>query len=175
MPYSMPSKRKRVDQGGGPSEEEGTPQQQAKCDTPAPTTDQRIHEEIAFLSAADRQELIGKWQELFQSPAPPSLSTSLLRRGAIYQVQVLAYGDLLPSHKRKLQEAARSDPAKITPRLRPGARLVREWNGVAYTVDVVEGGFRYQDRIYVSLTAIAEEITGVHWSGPRFFGMRGRA
>ena len=171
----MPLQRKRVDQHVGPSEEEGAPQQQAKCDTPAPTTDQRIREEIAFLSAAGRQELIAKWQELFQSPAPPPLSTSLLRRGAIYQVQVLAYGDLLPSHKRKLQEAAHSDPARITPRLRPGARLVREWNGIAHTVDVVDGGFRYQDRIYVSLTAIAEEITGVHWSGPRFFGMRGRA
>lgn len=170
----MPLQRKRADQHVGPSEEEGS-QQQAKCDTPAPTTDQRIREEIASLSEAGRQELIAKWQELFQSPAPASLSTSLLRRGAIYQVQVLAYGDLLPSHKRKLQEAARSDPAKITPRLRPGARLVREWNGIAHTVDVVDGGFRYQDRIYVSLTAIAEEITSVHWSGPRFFGMRGRA
>jgi hypothetical protein len=171
----MPLQRKRVDQYVSPSEEEGTLQQQAESDTPAPTTDQRIREEIASLSAAGRQELTAKWQELFQSPAPPSLSTSLLRRGAIYQLQVLAYGDLVPSHKRKLQEAARSDPAKITPRLRPGARLVREWNGIAHTVDVVDGGFRYQDRIYVSLTAIAQEITGVHWSGPRFFGMRGRA
>lgn len=170
----MPSQRKRVDQHIAPIEEEGAPQQAGR-DTPALTADQRIREEIAFLSAASRPELLTKWQELFQTPAPASLSTSLLRRGAIYQVQVLAYGDLLPSHKRKLQEAARSDPAKITPRLRPGARLVREWNGIAHTVDVVDGGFRYQDRIYVSLTAIAEEITGVHWSGPRFFGMRGRA
>lgn len=170
----MPLHRKRVDQHLVPSNEEGAPQQ-AERDTPAPTSDQKIREEIASLSAAGRPELLAKWQELFESPAPGSLPTSLLRRGAIYQVQVLAYGDLLPSHKRKLQEAARSGPARITPRLRPGARLVREWNGIAHTVDVVDGGFRYQDRIYVSLTAIAEEITGVHWSGPRFFGMRGRA
>jgi hypothetical protein len=170
----MPLHRKRVDQHLVPSDEEGAPQR-AERDMPALPADQRIREEIASLSAAGRPELLAKWQELFQSPAPASLSTSLLRRGAIYQVQVLAYGDLLPSHKRKLQEAARSDPAKLTPRLRPGARHVRELNRVAHTVDVVDGGFRYQDRIYVSLTAIAEEITGVHWSGPRFFGMRGRA
>lgn len=170
----MPLQRKRMDQRVAPLDEEGAPQHAERV-SPALTADQRIHEEIASLSAASRPELLAKWQELFQSPAPPSLSTSLLRRGAMYQVQVLAYGDLLPSHKRRLQEAARSDPAKITPRLRPGARLVREWNGIAHTVDVVDGGFRYQDRIYVSLTAIAEEITGVHWSGPRFFGMRGRA
>lgn len=171
----MPLQRKRVDQYVAPPEEGGAPEHQAERGTPEPTADQRIREEIALLSMAGRQELLAKWLELFQSPAPASLSTSLLRRGAIYQVQVLSYGDLLPSHKRKLHEAARSDPAKITPRLRPGARLVREWNGIAHTVDVVDGGFRYKDRVYVSLTAIAEEITGVHWSGPRFFGMRGRA
>lgn len=170
----MPLQRKRVDQHIAPPEEGGSEPQAASA-APAPTTDQKIEEEIALLSAAGRPELLAKWHELFQSPAPTTLSTSLLRRGVIYQVQVLAYGDLLPSHKRKLQEAARSDPAKITPRLRPGARLVREWNGVAHTVDVVDGGFRYQDRVYVSLTAIAKQITGVHWSGPRFFGMRGRA
>lgn len=170
----MPLQRKPVDPHVA-SPEEGASGAQAASLTSALTTDQKIRDEIAGLSAASRQELLAKWQELFQSPAPPFLSTSLLRRGAIYQVQVLAYGDLLPSHKRKLHEAARSDPAKIAPRLRPGARLVREWNGIAHTVDVVDGGFRYKDRVYVSLTAIAREITGVHWSGPRFFGMRGRA
>lgn len=170
----MPLQPRRSDHHVAPHWE-GVSTPQAANLAPAPTIEQKIREEIAGLSAASRQELLAKWQELFQSPAPPSLSTSLLRRGAIYQVQVLAYGDLLPSHKRKLQEAARSDPAKIIPRFRPGARLVREWNGIAHTVDVVDGGFRYQDRVYVSLTAIAEEITGVHWSGPRFFGMRGRA
>lgn len=170
----MPLQPKRSDQHVA-SYDEGASGPQAASVTSAPTTDQEIRAEIEYLTAAGRQELLAKWLDLFQSPAPASLSTSLLRRGAIYQVQALAYGDLLPSHKRKLQEAARSDPAKITPRLHPGARLVREWNGIAHTVDVVDGGFRYQDRVYVSLTAIAEKITGVHWSGPRFFGMRGRA
>ena len=138
------------------------------------TLDQKVRDEIALLSMANRQELLDRWQELFKSPAPPQLSTSLLRRGVIYQVQVVAYGDLLPSHKRKLQEAARANPAALTPRLKPGARLVREWNGIAHTVDVIDGGFRYKDLTYMSLTAIAEQITGVHWSGPAFFGMRAR-
>lgn len=169
----MPLQRKPFHQHVAPTEK-GASQLQAQSGTTR-SADQKVNEEIALLSAAGRQELLAKWHELFHSTAPPSLSTSLLRRGTIYQVQILAYGDLLPSHKRKLHEAARSDPAKITPRLRPGARLVREWNGIAHTVDVVDGGFRYQDRVYASLTAIAEEITGVHWSGPRFFGMRGRA
>lgn len=155
--------------------EENAAGSKTKTEALPPSLDQRVKAEIEFLAEAGREALRLKWKELFGCPAPSSLSTSLLRRGAIYQVQVIAYGDLLPGHKRKLQEAARSNPAKITPRLKLGARLVREWNGVAHTVDVIDGGFRYQDRVYASLTAITEEITGVHWSGPRFFGMRGRS
>ena len=55
--------------------------------------------------------------------------------------------------------------------LTPGARLIREWNGRIHTVDVIEGGYVFEAEIYPSLTAIAGKITGVHWSGPRFFGL----
>ena len=34
---------------------------------------------------------------------------------------------------------------------------------------------RYEGRGYRSLTVIAEQITGAHWSGPRFFGVSKRA
>lgn len=53
----------------------------------------------------------------------------------------------------------------------PGARLVREWNGKTHVVDVVEEGFVFQAKVHKSLTAIAHQITGAHWSGPRFFGL----
>ncbi|MGV6872595.1 DUF2924 domain-containing protein [Pseudochelatococcus sp. B33] len=55
--------------------------------------------------------------------------------------------------------------------LRPGARLLREWNGRTHIVDVIENGFVHEAKIYRSLTAIARAITGTHWSGPRFFGL----
>jgi Protein of unknown function (DUF2924) len=41
----------------------------------------------------------------------------------------------------------------------------------AHTVLVREDGFEYDGRRYRSLTVIAEQITGAHWSGPRFFGL----
>lgn len=53
----------------------------------------------------------------------------------------------------------------------PGARLIRDWNGKTYVVDVIEGGYVFEAKVYSSLTAIAGKITGVHWSGPRFFGL----
>jgi hypothetical protein len=40
---------------------------------------------------------------------------------------------------------------------------------------VREGGFEYEGQRYRSLTVIAEQITGAHWSGPRFFGVTRRA
>ena len=58
--------------------------------------------------------------------------------------------------------------------VRPGARLVREWNGRTYTVSVTEDGFDYAGTIYSSLTKVARIITGAHWSGPRFFGLTSR-
>ena len=55
--------------------------------------------------------------------------------------------------------------------LSPGTRLVRDWNGRSHVVDVLEEGFAFEGRLHKSLTAIARQITGAHWSGPRFFGL----
>lgn len=60
------------------------------------------------------------------------------------------------------------------PRLRPGTRLVRSWQGRTYSVLVTEHGFVMDDREYPSLSRIAEAVTGAHWSGPRFFGLTRR-
>ena len=62
-------------------------------------------------------------------------------------------------------------PPRQRRRLTPGARLMREWNGKTHVVDVIEGGYVFEAKVYPSLTAIAGRITGAHWSGPRFFGL----
>jgi Protein of unknown function (DUF2924) len=69
-----------------------------------------------------------------------------------------------------------SDAQKPTPpiSLKAGTRLVREWRGVTHTVLVHTDGFAWNGRRYRSLTIVAREITGAHWSGPRFFGLRTR-
>ena len=49
-------------------------------------------------------------------------------------------------------------------------------NGVAEpTPCVTDDGFEYAGKTYASLTKIAHEITGAHWSGPRFFGLNSEA
>ena len=134
-----------------------------------------IRKKVEFLPAASRQELLVHWRELQGSAAPEGLSTSLLRRGVLYAVQAKQYGGLPPAHRKALLQVAASKTAAPLTTMKTGARLVREWNGIAHIVDIVEGGFRYRDKTYASLTAIAKEITGAHWSGPRFFGIRGKA
>jgi hypothetical protein len=65
------------------------------------------------------------------------------------------------------EQGRAAPPRKLT----PGTRLVRDWHGVGHTVVVTESGFEYSGKSWKSLSAIAREITGTHWNGPRFFGL----
>ncbi|WP_413719231.1 DUF2924 domain-containing protein [Silicimonas sp. MF1-12-2] len=69
---------------------------------------------------------------------------------------------------------SKAKPKAVSSALKPGARLLREWNGVTHVVDVVEGGLVWKGETWRSLSVIAREITGAHWSGPRFFGLNGK-
>ena len=61
--------------------------------------------------------------------------------------------------------------AKPKTELSPGTRLSRDWQGRTYTVDVLDKGYAYDGKLFTSLTPIAKAITGIHRSGPRFFGV----
>ena len=51
---------------------------------------------------------------------------------------------------------------------------MREWHGVTHEVRVLDRGVLFKRRRYRSLTEVAKLITGAHWNGPQFFGLRGR-
>ena len=59
--------------------------------------------------------------------------------------------------------------------LRPGAILMREWQGRLEQVMVLEEGFAWQGRSFASLSAVAKAITGTSWNGHRFFGLAQKA
>ena len=61
---------------------------------------------------------------------------------------------------------------RFRPQLKPGTRLMREWQGRTYEVVVLDDGFSWQGTHYRSLSAIARKITGTAWSGPLFFGLK---
>jgi hypothetical protein len=56
-----------------------------------------------------------------------------------------------------------------------GTTLIREWNEREYRVTVTPDGLYALDgHVFKSLTAAARHITGTHWNGPKFFGLRDR-
>lgn len=98
-------------------------------------------------------------------------------RGISYRLQERAFGRLSKATLRRLQ-LYQSDRLIVERRrhrdassLKPGTRLVREWHGVTHTVVVLEEGVEWCGKRYRSLSIVAREITGAHWSGPRFFGL----
>jgi hypothetical protein len=93
-------------------------------------------------------------------------------------MQERAYGGLCAATRTKLRELAETLKANPTgdiieaPRLSPGTRLIREWQGEVHQVTVESEGFVYRGKRYRSLSVIARKITGTHWSGPSFFGIK---
>ena len=64
-------------------------------------------------------------------------------------------------------------PARHDARLpMPGAVLTREYHGETIHVTVLSEGFECNGEVYRSLTAVAQAITGTHWNGHHFFGLR---
>jgi hypothetical protein len=52
-----------------------------------------------------------------------------------------------------------------------GTCLNREFQGRTISVEVLEKGFCYQEKIYRSLSAVARQVTGVQWNGFAFFAL----
>ena len=65
-----------------------------------------------------------------------------------------------------------SKPTVVAHSFKTGSLLQREWQGERHPGEVVEGGYVWKGQRYKSLSAIAREITGSRWNGPRFFGLR---
>ena len=131
-----------------------------------------LEDDVRAFEAMDLEALRAEWRRRFGAP-PRLRSVDLLRRLLAWRLQADAYGDLDADLRRRLRSTAA--PRRIDNRIRPGARIAREWQGRRYEVDVVEGGFIHAGARYASLSEIARAITGVRWNGPRFFGLRDEA
>ena len=137
-----------------------------------------LDSEIAALPGLSPRQLWAAWRTLrCGEPIAPS-SRDLLVREIAYKMQERVHGGLTPPVKRRLRALAEETEAKGAGALAPalllkaGTRLLREWQGRTHTVIALDDGFEYDGERYRSLTEIARRITGAHWSGPRFFGLR---
>lgn len=124
------------------------------------------------VETASREALVAAWREFFNADPPRRISQRLMRLMIASEIQWKASGISRVALMRRLEQLATEVPDTRKSRIKPGTRLVREWHGRKHVVDVTAGGFEWQGETWLSLSAIAREITGTRWSGPRFFGVR---
>ncbi len=132
------------------------------------------------LAEMTAEELRVRWHDEFGVIPAKRLSKDIMIRIFAFNEQASDRGGLTPKAKRRLSTYSRQLTVgdKLTPaslRIKPGTKLLREWNGEIHNVLTLEKGYEYQGEIYSSLSPIAKQITGSHWSGPRFFGVNKHA
>ncbi len=132
------------------------------------------------------------WKALHPRKKSPHLKTLLIREIA-YGIQSKEQGDLDQQSLSTLQTAkanyirAQSGKSnnpkpnnkvshpKTSHILADGTVLKRQFNGRLYEVTVTirhgKQRFLFNQQEYKRLSKVAKEITGTHWSDPRFFGL----
>jgi len=142
-----------------------------------------LDDEIAHLRDLDLHGLRARWKSMARQQPPPHLPRHLLFAVLAHRLQADALGDLNPATVRLLRQIATTggtlEASRLTEafgrtrtNLKPGTILMREWNAQAYRVMVLDEGFAWNGKTYDSLSKVAFAITGTHWNGPRFFGLR---
>ena len=144
------------------------------------TETEQISSRIARLFELKVSELRDRWRAVYGNEPPPRSSKKLLISAIAYKIQERALGGLKPSAIRLLEHASEDSGGrqiahirKIT-RASTGTVLIREWQGKSHHVTVLARGVLYRKKSYRSLSQVARVITGCRWSGPLFFGLRGR-
>lgn len=149
-----------------------------------------ILHEIDALRQQSTGKLKVKYREVFGEDTGSNHKQFLIRRIA-WRLQANAQGDLPERARRRAlalaqdadlrisapqnfpRPASRNQPmssrdVRLPP---PGTVIQRPFQGQAVEIEVLAKGFRYQDRVFRSLSAIARHVTGTQWNGFLFFGL----
>ena len=137
---------------------------------------QELRGEISGLQWLDVNQLKEKYADLIPD-GQRCERVELLRAVIAYRLQERFYGEHLSEATRKmLQEAVAGERLVNAPadqRKASAKQLTRNWHGQDYTVTVyADDKVEYDGKMYKSLTAVAKKITGTHWNGPIFFGVK---
>ena len=142
--------------------------------------DNDIEARLAKLHQLDKTELSKLWRKFFHRDSADAMRKDLMVRVVGHRIQEEAFGGLSPASIRRLRELSKAFEANpeaslsSRPPIKPGTRLVRQWQQQVHIVDVEERGYAYKGVLYESLSEIARLITGTRWSGPLFFGLKDR-
>lgn len=124
---------------------------------------------VAALPTMELDAIRETWRKHFAEP-PPLRSVDTMRLMLGWRLQARTHGGIDKATRQKLKR--RGTIAAEGLHLGAGTKLLREWQGQIYEILVEEEGFRWDGKVYASLSAVAMAITGTRWNGPRFFGLR---
>lgn len=134
--------------------------------------------EIARIGDLDAVALRALWPTWFETPVPVRMRKDTLALLLAHRIQSVTLGGLTKTAARTLDAVAAQEFGEATRarapdgRLKPGTKLVREYQGRVHDVEVVDDGYIWNGTRYRSLSAIAQAITGTKWNGLVFFGLK---
>lgn len=130
--------------------------------------------EIEALPSMDTPALFAKYGGLLTDMTECRIC-GLLRSVVAYRLQERFYCIRLSDDAAAFLDEP-EDGSRFFPKDRgvgSNARLVRVYQGVRHEVVVRDDGrFEYNGQVYNSLSAVAKVITGTHWNGRLFFGVK---
>ena len=156
-----------------------------------------VAKELAALERMTPKQLRAKYEEVFGEECRSNHKQWLVKR-IIWRLQANAEGDLSERARQRAAELANDADLRVkAPRERkaspdadrrtktvktkvkpstillPGTSLAREYKGRTVRVTVrADGLFECEGENYKSLSAVAKAVTGKHWNGFHFFGLR---
>jgi hypothetical protein len=153
-----------------------------------------VAKEVAAMERMTVGQLRAKYAEVFGEPTNGRNKRWLVKRIA-WRMQANDEGDLSERARRRATELANDADLRMTPPrdrkpvpqteeltvtaaasatsvMLPGTALKREYKGQTIRVMVLADGFEYLGERYKSLSAVAKAVTGQHWNGRLFFGLR---
>src|SRR5262245_50124432 len=157
-----------------------------------------VAQQIEALAQMTVSQLRDRYIEVFGEESRSNHKQFLFRRIA-WRIQALAEGGLSQRARRRALEIANDADLRIRapkakfgldvtmdpklsvsrkvasapdPRLPPpGTYLQREYKGRRVLAKVLVDGFEFDGKIYRSLSAIAQDVTGTKWNGFLFFNV----
>ena len=123
-----------------------------------------------------QKELQAMYYEYFNIEAPIGLTKSFLIKDILWKLEFGKNSDILQKRIDKLvSEYSKNKSININKvkqfGVTAGTKFIREFKGEKHEVIAIENGFKYKNKTYKSLSAIANVITGAHWNGKKFFGL----
>jgi len=123
------------------------------------------------IETSTKTNLRESFESAFNVPLQQNVSLDFIKGNLAWHIQAKQQKQNPKALREKLFKKAHCATPKHKISYQPGTRLIREWQGQTHEVTIMDKGYLWQGKRYRSLTAIAYEITGTKWSGPRFFGL----